>query len=118
MVTVFSPLPATRGRPLLLLLAASYRKVGEVKLGTVIGGGLKKRVKNSEIIEKFTKENKKMSTLPPPPTPPYLRRTDLTKRVSYSYMITFKWPPTGTKKMTILKVLSSEMGPAESRLIP
>ncbi len=43
MVTVFSPVPpATRGRPLLLLAAAaSYRKVGEVKLGTVIGGGLK-----------------------------------------------------------------------------
>ncbi len=53
MVTVFSPVPATRGRPLLLMLAAaSYRKVGEVKLGTVIGGGLKKRVKNSERIEK------------------------------------------------------------------
>jgi hypothetical protein len=45
MVTVFSPLPpATRGRPP-LLAAASYRKVGEVKLGTVIGGGLKKGLK-------------------------------------------------------------------------
>ncbi len=47
MVTVFSP--ATRGRPLLLLLlAASYRKVGEVKLGTVIGGGLKKGLKQRD----------------------------------------------------------------------
>jgi hypothetical protein len=46
MVTVFSPLPATRGRPL-LLAAASYRKVGEVKLGTVIGGGLKGLLKHN-----------------------------------------------------------------------
>jgi hypothetical protein len=47
MVTVFSP--ATRGRPplLLLLAAASYRKVGEVKLGTVIGGGLKGLLKHN-----------------------------------------------------------------------
>jgi hypothetical protein len=47
MVTVFSPLPATRGRLAVLLAAASYRKVGEVKLGTVIGGGLKKGLKHN-----------------------------------------------------------------------